>query len=47
MEDVLITISREEYDYLIERDDWLTYLEQAGVANWEGYNFAIDIRDAE
>ena len=47
MEDDFITITRDFYDYLIDRNKWLLCLEQAGVDNWEGYNFAIDIRDAE
>lgn len=30
---------------LLERDKWLSCLEQAGVDNWEGYGIAIDIQD--
>lgn len=30
---------------LQERDEWLSCLEQAGVDNWDGYSFAIDIKE--
>ena len=39
-----ITITKEEYDKLNERDYWLTCLEAAGVDNWNGYDEAIDIK---
>jgi hypothetical protein len=38
-----ITITKEEYDYLKERDLKLTSLECAGVDNWEGYDYSIDV----
>lgn len=38
-----ITISKEEYDRLIERDNWLNCLEAAGVDNWSGYDYAKEI----
>ena len=41
----MITISKVQYEYLLERDNWLNCLECAGVDNWEGYCYAIDIRD--
>ena len=39
-----VTISQEEYDNLVDRSEWLGYLEQAGVDNWEGYGIAQDYR---
>ena len=38
-----ITISTVEYEYLKERDLKLTSLEHAGVDNWEGYDYSIDV----
>lgn len=38
-----ITITKEEYNYLKERDLKLTSLEHAGVDNWEGYDYSIDV----
>lgn len=43
----LITITVKEYNQLLKDSDWLRCLEQAGVDNWEGYSFAIDLRDDE
>lgn len=36
-------IGKEGYDYLCHRDEWLSYLESAGVDNWQGYDFAIEL----
>jgi len=40
----MITITKQEYDFLVEDSEWLTCLENAGVDNWEGYSFACDLR---
>lgn len=40
-----ITITKEEYDQLIEAQKLLQALENAGVNNWEGYEFAIESLD--
>lgn len=42
-----ITISKREYDRLIEQVEWLECLEAAGVDNWSGYEIAIDIQNGE
>lgn len=39
-----VTISRAEYERLQERDDWLSWLEAAGVDNWDGMDEAINMR---
>ena len=41
----MITISKKEYERLLEDADWLNCLEQVGVDTWDGYEIAIDIRD--
>ena len=35
-----VTITKEEYENLQERDDFLCALEAAGVDNWDGYSEA-------
>lgn len=37
-----ITIKKSEYKELKDRDLWLTALENCGVDNWEGYDFAYE-----
>lgn len=37
-----VTIKKSEYQELKDRDLWLTALENCGVDNWEGYDFAYD-----
>lgn len=36
-----VTISKEEYENLLEDQRILLALEGAGVDNWEGYDFAM------
>ena len=36
----VVTITREEYRYLQNREAFLTCLEAAGVDNWDGYMYA-------
>ncbi len=42
-----VTISKKEYDRLIEDSEFLTALEAAGVDNWEGYAMAREMVDAD
>ena len=42
-----ITISKEEYEKLKERDSFLERLEAAVVDNWEGYGYAFEYDDEE
>jgi len=44
-----VTLSREEYNTLVEAQAFLNALKAAGVTSWGGYNQAKDImaRDAE
>lgn len=37
-----VTISKKEYEELLDRDFWLSCLERAGVDNWEGYDYAAE-----
>lgn len=43
MSEPQVTIPKKEYDQLIERDQFLSALEAAGVDNWNGYGEAQDI----
>lgn len=46
-ETITITITKEEYDELVESRLILYALEAAGVDNWEGYGDAlVDYRDS-
>lgn len=38
-----VTITKEEYDDLIESYQWLCAIESAGVDNWCGYEHAQEI----
>ena len=42
-----VTISKEEYDSLVEDSLFLECLQGAGVDNWEGYDAAIEMMDAQ
>lgn len=41
----MITISENKYLELVKDQEWLNCLEAAGVDNWEGFGFALEIRD--
>lgn len=43
MDEEMITITKKEYDSMLEDRNWLTALESAGVDNWEGYDFALEL----
>jgi len=38
-----ITITKKEYESLLEDSKWLQALEGAGVDNWSGYDYAREI----
>lgn len=40
MPEETVTISKEEYDELLESQRFLYCLEAQGVDNWDGYEFA-------
>ena len=42
-----VTISRKEYESLLEDSQWLACLESAGVDNWSGIDFAIELQNEE
>lgn len=41
--DGTITITLENYAKLINDQNWLRALEEAGVDNWEGIDYAIEL----
>jgi hypothetical protein len=43
----MIEIKKSQYDYLIERSEWLGCLEPAGVDNWDGTAVAYEIYEQE
>ena len=42
-----VTISKEEYDSLLEDQHMLQCLQGAGVDNWAGYDLAIEMMNEE
>lgn len=44
-DDGSVTLTKKEYEELLESHVWLSCLEAAGVDNWEGYDDACNIRD--
>lgn len=41
-----VTISEEEFNELVADSTFLMYLTQAGVDNWEGYEIAQELMEA-
>ena len=41
--DEVVTISKNDYEELLDRDAFLSALEASGVDNWEGYANAVKI----
>ena len=39
-----VTITKKEYDYLINRSKWLSAFYDAGVYNWSGFDRAINLK---
>lgn len=42
-----ITITKKEYESLLEDSKWLQCLENAGVDNWDGYDYARELFNEE
>jgi hypothetical protein len=47
MNEETVTISKKEYESLKEDARWLQCLENAGVDNWEGYDYARELLNEE
>ena len=43
----MITITKKEYDELLNQIRFLYCLEAAGVDNWDGYDYAQELRDED
>lgn len=43
----MVTISKKEYSELLENTEFLNALQAAGVDNWDGFDYAIDILNGE
>lgn len=41
----MVTISVEEYNKLLERNEFLNCLEACGVDNWDGYSDANEMME--
>lgn len=40
----MVTITKEEYYRLLDRDDWLSRLECAGVDNSQAWDYACEMK---
>ena len=47
MNEETVTISKKEYESLKEDALWLRYLKRAGVDNWQGIDYAYEIKRRE
>lgn len=45
--DLLVAVDRKHYEQLVERDNFLTALEAAGVDNWQGIDYAHRLMEGE
>ena len=43
MSEETVTISKKEYESLKEDSRWLSCLEDAGVDNWDGIDYASEL----
>jgi hypothetical protein len=41
-EESMVTISKKEYDQLVDDSFFLNCLRNAGVDNWDGFEFTLD-----
>jgi hypothetical protein len=46
-EGVEVKISWTEYQRLVDRDEFLTNLEAAGVDSWDGYHYGYGLEEAD
>ena len=42
-----VTITKEEYEYLLDQVEFLNCLEACGVDNWNGYEYAQEMYQEE
>jgi len=47
MSEEMVTITKSEYESLVENENWLNCLEAAGVDNWSGYDLAREIQEED
>lgn len=43
----MVTISKEEYERLLNRAEFLSCLEACGVDNWSGYGYAWEMMEGD
>ncbi len=42
-----VVITKSEYESLLEDSKWLRCIENAGVDNWDGFDYARELFNAE
>lgn len=45
--DATVTITKEEYEDLLDDHKFLQALYDAGVDNWQGYDFAVEMYEKD
>jgi metal-dependent HD superfamily phosphatase/phosphodiesterase len=45
MAEETVTIPKSVYEQLLKDSEWLSYLEAAGVDNWDGFDYAFEMRE--
>jgi hypothetical protein len=45
MDKETVTIEKERYEELLQTEKFMTALQAAGVDNWDGYDYAVDMLD--
>ena len=45
MPEETVTIPKEIYDEMVEACNWLMCLENAGVDNWQGIDYAHELKE--
>jgi hypothetical protein len=43
----MVYVPLKLHNWLLDREDFLSRLEQVGVDNWEGYSEAVDLKNEE
>jgi hypothetical protein len=46
-EEMMIMVDLKEYEQLVRDAEWLRYLEDAGVDNWIGIDFAHELAERD
>lgn len=46
-EQEMVSITKKEYEALKKKEEWLSYLEAAGIDNTDAYSYAQELRSED